>query len=638
MIVLQTVTLGQQVHGHTNLDSNLTFKNGQIFFGKINKIYPNQTAEVQIGSQKMLANLEAPLQTAGRYWFQVQSNEGKPILKVIDMPSSSTLNGDGAVQQILSRLGVKGSTEAQGLAAFLLKNQFSITKDSFLLALQWLKNVDSSLTGLEALKTMYVRQLPFVEDVFTALTAQAKGESFHNQLQQLLGKVNTSGTETVTLTQLKGVLEALVSPKQEKIQEIGLGKMLSLWLNPVVSADSKAGAYSLLQKIGLFPAQLSEQEFLTKLVMDSQVGGPPTVKTELATKWQQGIQIVFDINQAMQNGDKKAVNELMQTFSTWVKEQGGTVATKTNAEIQVQSPNDLSKLTMKILETLFNERQSSSKVMGNQNNDFFLGLLNQDGRQISQAKDALINQLMSFSGNRGERVLSNEQAVLQWLETEFQLPDLTKGTVVSTQLRAISNLLGLQFEHVLANAQSLTPTMLEEQITTLKPLLLKLLQEQQPAAIKELAEQIVSRITAQQIISHENGPLQNVLFNLPFQLGNYQTDVTLQWSGRKTKEGAIDPNYCRILFYLDLEKLNETVIDMQVQNRVIKIVVHNEQSELIESVASSYIHVLRANLEQMNYKLSGVIFENNNDKPVTENQKQLVYKVSSSYSGVDIRI
>ena len=282
--------------------------------------------------------------------------------------------------------------------------------------------------------------------------------------------------------------------------------------------------------------------------------------------------------------------------------------------------------------------QSGSKATGNQNKDAFLGLLNQDGSQLNQAKESLANQLVSFSGNRGERVLPNEQAVLQWLATEFQLPDLTNGTVVSNQLKAIANLLGLQFEHALAHAQSLTPTMLDEQVTTLKPLLLKLLQEQQPAAIKELAEQIVSRITAQQIISHENGPLQNVMFTVPFQLGNYQTDVTLQWSGRKTKDGAIDPNYCRILFYLDLEQLNETVIDMQVQNRVINIVVHNEQSEVLESVASSYIHVLRENLEQMDYKLSGVLFENNNDKPVTENQKQLVYKAPSLYSGVDIRI
>lgn len=100
-------------------------------------------------------------------------------------------------------------------------------------------------------------------------------------------------------------------------------------------------------------------------------------------------------------------------------------------------------------------------------------------------------------------------------------------------------------------------------LETLKPLLLKLLNEQIPASIKEMAEQVLNRITAQQILSQENGPIQNLLLTLPINLGSTQTDLTLQWSGRKTKDGKIDPDYCRVLFYLELERLKETVIDMQ---------------------------------------------------------------------------
>ena len=59
-------------------------------------------------------------------------------------------------------------------------------------------------------------------------------------------------------------------------------------------------------------------------------------------------------------------------------------------------------------------------------------------------------------------------------------------------------------EHVLANTQSLTSSQLKEELTTLKPLLLTLLHEQQPGTVKELAVQIVNRITAQQLISQEN--------------------------------------------------------------------------------------------------------------------------------------
>lgn len=85
----------------------------------------------------------------------------------------------------------------------------------------------------------------------------------------------------------------------------------------------------------------------------------------------------------------------------------------------------------------------------------------------------------------------------------------------------------------------------------------------------------MNRITAQQILSQENGPIQNLLLTIPLNLGSTKTDLTLQWSGRKTKEGKIDPDYCRVLFYLELEHLEETVIDMQVQNRIIKVTVIN---------------------------------------------------------------
>ena len=209
---------------------------------------------------------------------------------------------------------------------------------------------------------------------------------------------------------------------------------------------------------------------------------------------------------------------------------------------------------------------------------------------------------------------------------------------VTTQLKDIVKLLGLQFEHVLANAHRLPSAELNEELTTLKPLLFKLLQEQQPATVKELADQMVNRITAQQIMSQENGPLQNLLLTLPLQLGNFETDLTLQWSGRKRKDGSMDPNYCRILFYLELEQLQETMIDMQVQNRVIQIVVFNEQSERIERAATPFIGLLRKNLEEKDYKLTGVLFENTIKKQSVENQKQLMFKTVSSYSGVDIRI
>ena len=55
----------------------LTFKPGQILNGKILKLFPNSVATLQVGSQKVVAQLEASLEANEKYWFQVQSGEGK---------------------------------------------------------------------------------------------------------------------------------------------------------------------------------------------------------------------------------------------------------------------------------------------------------------------------------------------------------------------------------------------------------------------------------------------------------------------------------------------------------------------------------------------------------------------------------
>ena len=578
--MMQSVTLGQQPYHKLkmNSDSNPTFKNGQILYGKINKLYPNQMAEVQIGNQKVLATLEAPLQAGERYLLQVQQNLGNILLKVLDTPEG---NGKESAKQIMNHLGVASNPQTTELAEFLLKNQLPITKDSFQLAMQWLKQVDSPKEGLMALKTMFMQQLPFVEDVFKALFTQAKGESFTGMLHQLLTNINSSANQTVTTHQLKGVLESLIVPKQGQIQEIGLQKLISYWLNPNSSAGIKEGAFSLLQKTGFLSQLLSE----VNSGIDLQSSGATIVKAATTSTEQRSLQLLMEYKSAMQNGN--SLN------------------------------SSLNKGLM----------------------DYLLDFTNQNSEQVRQAKDGLTNQLLLFSQNRLEgQLLPNERVVLQLLATESQSTDMANSSFVSAQLKDIAKQLGLQLEHVLANTQSLTSTQLKEELTTLKPLLLTLLHEQQPGTVKELADQIVNRITAQQLISQENGPLQNLLLTLPMNIGNYETDVTLQWSGRKRKDGSIDPDYCRILFYLDLEQLKETVIDMQVQNRVIKISVLNEQSDVIQKAATPFIPTLRNQLEEIDYKLSGVLFENTIKKDIVENKKQLVYQTASSYNGVDVRI
>ena len=95
------------------------------------------------------------------------------------------------------------------------------------------------------------------------------------------------------------------------------------------------------------------------------------------------------------------------------------------------------------------------------------------------------------------------------------------------------------------------------------------------------AEKLLDKITGLQLLGQESGPILQQVVQIPLHIQNKMVDLTLQWNGRrKENSNEIDPAFCRVLFYLELETLQDTFVDMQVQNRIIKITVMNENQNL----------------------------------------------------------
>ena len=710
---MQSITNGQSVSTPVEIQGSTSLKSGQILFGKVNKIFPNQTAEVQIGQQKMIAHLDVPLQVGERYWLKVQPNEGQVVLKVLDSPTVNFSNVKGAAAELLVHLGVQSEPESAKLAEFLLRNQFPVTKEIFSSALQWIKAADTIESGLSVIKTIFTQQLPFVKDVFFALAEQARNDPFHKLLSGLQQELMENGTDTKTVAQLKGVLESLHITKQDQLQQTGLQRLIATWLDSKSTRDMKSGAFSLLQKSGFVPKGINETEFFKKIVAESKMTEP--LKTSTANKLQQGLQLLA----SAANGTLgQAVNIESSLTNLWgradigmkgsavpiggMQQKGISIDDKPGLNSRLlehafgRVPSEMKTGAFTMLQTTENqsengemERNSESlkttksytlqpgmQQMAQQKPVFTKEIINHTSRLLERAfaevsasgkmttvnpevdeiliqLNKMIGQDIESKGKVGDFLLQAfketpeasvtikpERIVLSHLMDEgFQSNDFTNGTAVAQHLKEWTKMLGLQLEHVLANLSGGGTEALTEDLETLKPLLLKLLNEQHPSAVKDMAEQLLNRLTAQQVLSQDNGPMQNLLLTLPLNLGSSQTDLTLQWSGRKTKDGKIDPDYCRILFYLELENLNETVIDMQIQNRVIKVTVVNEQNEAIEAVASNYLDVLKDKLQVMDYKLSGVLFQHTaRAKNVGSKQKPLPFSGTGTYSGVDIRI
>ncbi|WP_142953067.1 hypothetical protein [Peribacillus simplex] len=639
---MQSIKSSQPVASPIEIKGTASLKNGQILFGKVNKFFLNQTAEVQVGHQKMVATLDIPLRTGVKYWFQVQQQiEGCVVLKALDSPNLNVSGLKGTVAQLIAHLGIKPEPAATKLAEYLLTNRLPITKETFQSALRWLKAADAAEVGLPVIKTMFIQQLPFVKGVFDALFTQSKGEPFHKLLSGFRQQLQDGGAVTRTASKLMEVLDSLHVAKQNQLQQIGLQKLVTAWLNSDSTPEMKSGAFSLLQKTGFVPKGMTESVFLESLMDGAEVrSGIP--KNSAIDKLHQGLQLLS----AAKGGAFAQVEEIEMAINRILNSHDHEKA-KLPIDIHSMqrkniSAEKLTPLAFHLLQNAFAEAIATKAVDGKIEANDLIGYLNKDTEQVAESKGKAA-ELLFRSLNKPPEAQStriNEKLVLSHvLAADFQTIDFTHGPSVAHQLKEMTKILGLQLEHALINLPGDDLADFPNDLETLKPLLLKLLNEQIPAAIKERAKQILNRITAQQILSQENGPIQNLLLTIPLNLGSTKTDLTLQWSGRKTKEGKIDPDYCRVLFYLELEHLEETVIDMQVQNRIIKVTIINGHGETLEEAAGQYLDILRENLGKMDYRLSGVSFVN----PVYEKERDLrgepiPFTEAGSYSGVDIRI
>lgn len=589
----------------TNKSLARDFKSGQLVIGKIIKLFPNQKAEVQIGSQKMIAALDVPLRAGEQYWLQVQPGDEQIKFKVLN----PTVNGGAKVtaEQILSHLSMPVTHEAVSLAKYLIKNELPILKNTFQVAADWLKTSGDQNQALQVVKTMMVNNLPFVDEVFIALQSQGSSESLYGLLTRLRQELKFTPPTNVT-NQLTTLLNEIGVPLHEKVSVDGLQKAAALWSNPEASAELKAGAFTLLQLSGFFSEEENTNAVLEKFLVNmpkGDAGESPILK--------EGQKLLTAYIQSLQSGHRHNAEKLLQAIYTL----SGLSIPQDAELVPLQRP---AVLAGNLLHAALSASQQSETI---------LNLLTTDNR-VDDAKA----KLAALLNNKESQVTRNlpenvNRAVQHILENDFKYADLSKGAAAAPFLKEIIRLLGLNMEHAISSQENLA----EIELTGLKPLLMQLKNENLGAGINELADQVLNRVTAQQLMSHDAGPIQQIFMQIP--LPDHQSDLTVEWSGRRTKDGHIDPNYCRILFYLDLAQLKETVVDMQIQNRVVKVSVFNQFAKVLGQAAHPFVTLLRGKLEQQEYKLSGVVFEEEKKREPAAAVPAIRNEV---YSRMDIKI
>ena len=116
-------------------DNRLTLRTGQIISGKIIKLLPNQLAEIQVGSTRLFAKLEAPLNINQQYYFQVQPSEEKIHLKLIknsqEDPFAQTTKG-------LADVFINNSSQDRNvIEQFVTQVPIQLGQDTADVTIQW---------------------------------------------------------------------------------------------------------------------------------------------------------------------------------------------------------------------------------------------------------------------------------------------------------------------------------------------------------------------------------------------------------------------------------------------------------------------------------------------------------------------
>ncbi|MGM7635858.1 hypothetical protein [Bacillus sp. Hm123] len=611
----------------------LKLSEGQIFSGKVVKVLPNDMAEVMVGSNKLIAKLETPLQAGERYWFNVTSVENGLELKVMTAPNSSRDGIQQMAESILKQLMLPPSKENKAFVQMMIKEGLPLTKDMIVKVGEWLAKSGIN-EGIQALKVMIDRSLPLTKDVFQALVSAQSPVSFGKLTEQLATNLQNFPNLPESAVQLLKAIKEWQQPVTARTVQQTLTTLIDRATQSTYSSTEKNQALLVLKSLGLMPGSAATiqdaleavvQQWKTNDTKAADMGGNaqklplPAAVNQLQTA----------ITQLMTEPSKQAVDKLRQALFN-VSQQPAipqavveeidllVAALKENKRPQEQLPA-IFKLATKLM--AFNDKPAEAlkglALLLNQEQEPMLQNFRQEAAAIVAkpqvaltSEEALFQQVQSSVDNQAKMQMMGKEAYV-----------LMKEAFIS---------LGIDLEAILSS-KKIGDVNVEQMMKTQ---LLKLLGEEIPLSTRDLAEKLIGRINAQHILSAENGPLQQLIMQAPLNLFGFQTDVTLQWSGRKKESGQLDADYCRVLFYLNLEHLQETVIDMQVQNRIISLQIFNDVPG-IQTMATPLLPVLKAGVEAKGYQLSTVQFKQSEEKKVLPFVQAMNEQV---YAGVDIRI
>jgi hypothetical protein len=172
------------------------------------------------------------------------------------------------------------------------------------------------------------------------------------------------------------------------------------------------------------------------------------------------------------------------------------------------------------------------------------------------------------------------------IDHENQAVKLLEHTGINSQLRADDSPGNVMSNFTID--QDGVPD-LSKAADSLKSILLQLSSsDDAPPALKEAAHQTVQQITGQQLMltADRTAMFAHLTLMVPMYGENGQQTASIHIQSRRGKKGELDADNCRLLFDLRMKAMGDTLVDVQVVDRIVSLNVHNNHpivAELLES-------------------------------------------------------
>lgn len=623
----------------------LALNEGQMFHGQIKQLFPGQMAEVQIGNQKLMAKLEVPMKAGDSYYFQVNAVKPELQLKIISGPTQATEGQAQKLNGLMDSMQLPKTPEMRALLTFVMKNKIPMTRENLLEAETMLKSVPASARNeaLASIQKMVELKLPFTETNFRSLLGVETKEGLHAVLASL--KNSLLADASVSSSVKDAILAALDKMARPLMQVTGgalLGQSLLTLLSNTESPENRFSTLQMLKNAGMLPPQASLaniQQVLTSLLTTTGDGARAQAPLDANVSQQSSMQEIANLLKQLGNASPAQMKGSIEALKVLLAAEP-TISSGQKAELMailnrpMGSPlaaDAATKLVQEFSQALIRSAAESAVATPLQMHTASQGVKEQLLTLLGQQQPQQGAEKLATLVQAAER--SDNGAIQKALQTaEVAVAAAVDGKAVKEALQTVIRSMGLNYEAGLLGRDADVGRLAE----ALKPQLLALMQDLSISpALRDAAETVVMRMNGPLLQSGENGVQHQLVMQVPLDFFGKRIDTTLEWNGRMKEDGKIDPDFARILFYLDLGSIEKTVIDMQVQNRVITVTVFNADDTL-KVVGAPLQQKLKEGLDAAGYKLSAVFFKN-----FMEEEKALPKKkqsITTDGQGVDFRI